>query len=212
MKTLETDEKPVVFILDDDQSVRNALNRLFRLMGLHPESFATATDFLNTKLPDVPSCLVLDIRLPGISGLDVQAELLKADAKIPIIFMTGHGDIPMAVEAMKAGAIEFLPKPFRDQDILDAVQLALERDRTRRQAEGADAQLRASLERLSRREWEVMALITAGLMNKEIATKLGLAEVTVKFHRGNLMRKMNARSVVELARMAQILGIERSKS
>lgn len=212
MKTLETDEKPVVFILDDDQSVRNALNRLFRLMGLHPESFATATDFLNTKLPDVPSCLVLDIRLPGISGLDVQAELLKADAKIPIIFMTGHGDIPMAVEAMKAGAIEFLPKPFRDQDILDAVQLALERDRTRRQAEGADAQLRASLERLSRREWEVMALITAGLMNKEIATKLGLAEVTVKFHRGNLMRKMNAWSVVELARMAQILGIERSKS
>ena len=212
MKTLETDEKPVVFILDDDQSVRNALNRLFRLMGLHPESFATATDFLNTKLPDVPSCLVLDIRLPGISGLDVQAELLKADAKIPIIFMTGHGDIPMAVEAMKAGAIEFLPKPFRDQDILDAVQLALERDRTRRQAEGADAQLRASLERLSRREWEVMALITAGLMNKEIATKLGLAEVTVKFHRGNLMRKMNARSVVELARMAQILGIDRSKS
>ena len=208
MKTSESDKQPVVFVIDDDKSLRDALNRLFRLVGLRAESFVTATDFLKTKLPDVPSCLVLDIRLPGISGLDVQTELTKANVKIPIIFMTGHGDIPMAVEAMKAGALEFLPKPFRDQDMLDAVQLALERDRTRRQAEQADAQLRTNLESLSSREREVMALVTAGLMNKQIAAQLGVAEVTVKFHRGSLMRKMNARSVAELAQMAQVLGIK----
>jgi len=208
MKTSESDKQPVVFVIDDDKSLRDALNRLFRLVGLRAESFVTATDFLKTKLPDVPSCLVLDIRLPGISGLDVQTELTKANVKIPIIFMTGHGDIPMAVEAMKAGALEFLPKPFRDQDMLDAVQLALERDRTRRQAEQADAQLRTNLESLSSREREVMALVTAGLMNKQIAAQLGVAEVTVKFHRGSLMRKMNAHSVAELAQMAQVLGIK----
>jgi FixJ family two-component response regulator len=155
---------------------------------------------------------VLDIRLPGISGLDCQTELARADVKIPIIFMTGHGDIPMTVTAMKAGAIEFLPKPFRDQDMLDAVRLALERDRTRRQAEQAHAQLRANLESLSPREREVMAFVTAGLMNKQIAAQLSLAEITVKLHRGSLMRKMNARSVAELARMAQILGIALPKS
>ena len=208
MKTSESDKQPVVFVIDDDKSLRDALNRLFRLVGLRAESFVTATDFLKTKLPDVPSCLVLDIRLPGISGLDVQTELTKANVKIPIIFMTGHGDIPMAVEAMKAGALEFLPKPFRDQDMLDAVQLALERDRTRRQAEQADAQLRTNLESLSSREREVMALVTAGLINKQIAAQLGVAEVTVKFHRGSLMRKMNAHSVAELAQMAQVLGIK----
>jgi len=208
MKTSESNKQPVVFVIDDDKSLRDALNRLFRLVGLRAESFVTATDFLKTKLPDVPSCLVLDIRLPGISGLDVQTELTKANVKIPIIFMTGHGDIPMAVEAMKAGALEFLPKPFRDQDMLDAVQLALERDRTRRQAEQADAQLRTNLESLSSREREVMALVTAGLMNKQIAAQLGVAEVTVKFHRGSLMRKMNAHSVAELAQMAQVLGIK----
>ena len=171
--------------------------------------FAAAADFLNHKLPDVPTCLVLDIRLPGISGLDFQAELAKADIKIPVIFMTRHGDIPMTV---KARALEFLSKPFRDQDMLDAVQLALERDRTRRQAELANTQLRTNFESLSAREREVMAFVTSGLMNKQIAAQLGVAEVTVKLHRGSLMRKMNTRSVAELARMAQILGISRPKS
>jgi FixJ family two-component response regulator len=212
MKPPESQEPPVVFVIDDDESVRDALKRLFRMVGLRAETFAAAADFLKSKLPDVPTCLVLDVRLPGISGLDFQGELAKADIKIPIIFMTGHGDIPMTVKAMKAGALEFLPKPFRDQDMLDAVQLALERDRTRRQAEQANAQLRANFESLSLREREVMAFVTAGLMNKQIAAQMGLAEITVKLHRGSLMRKMNARSVAELARMAQILGIARPKS
>lgn len=214
MNLREGEEKPVVFVIDDDDSLRDALKRLFCMVGLRVEAFAAAAaaDFLNHKLPDVPTCLVLDIRLPGISGLDFQAELVKADIKIPIIFMTGHGDIPMTVKAMKAGAIEFLSKPFRDQDMLDAVQLALERDRTRRQDELANTELRANFESLSAREREVMAFVTSGLMNKQIAAQLGLAEVTVKFHRGSLMRKMNARSVAELARMAQILLIEHPKS
>jgi FixJ family two-component response regulator len=155
---------------------------------------------------------VLDVRLPGLSGLDFQTQLANADVKIPIIFMTGYGDIPMTVQAMKAGAIEFLPKPFREQDMLNAVQIALERDRTRRQAERGNAQLRTNFESLSAREQEVMTLVTAGLMNKQIAARLGLAEITVKLHRGNLMRKMDAHSVAELARMAQILGIPRPKS
>ena len=212
MKPVKSEEQPVVFVIDDDESLRDALRRLFRMMGLRVETFATAAEFLKSKLPDVPTCLVLDVRLPGISGLDFQAELVKADIKIPIIFMTGHGDIPMTVKAMKAGALEFLSKPFREQEMLDAVQLALERDRTRRQAEQANAQLRANFESLSTREQEVMAFVTAGLMNKQIAAQLGLAEVTVKLHRGSLMRKMNARSVAELARMAQILEIGHSKS
>jgi FixJ family two-component response regulator len=212
MKAPASERQSIVFIIDDDESLRDALERLFRMVGLRAESFSAAADFLKRKLPDVPSCLVLDIRLPGISGLDFQAELAKANIKIPIIFMTGHGDIPMTVKAMKAGAVEFLPKPFRDQDMLDADQLALERDRTRRQAEQADVQLRTNFESLSPREREVMAFVTAGLVNKQIATQLDLAEVTVKFHRGSLMRKMNARSVVELARMAQILGITCPKS
>ena len=212
MKTSVREEQPVVFIVDDDESLRDALKMLFHMVGLRADSFATAPDFLKSKLPDVPTCLVLDVRLPGISGLDFQAELAKANIKIPIIFMTGHGDIPMSVKAMKAGALEFLPKPFRDQDMLDAVQLALERDRTRREAERADAQLRTNFEKLSPREREVMSFVTAGFMNKQIAARLGLAEVTVKLHRGSLMRKMNARSVAELARMAQSLGIVRPKS
>ena len=207
MKTPESGEQPVVFVIDYDESLRDALKMLFGMVGLRAETFAAAADFLKSKLPAAPSCLVLDIRLPGISGLDFQAELVKADIKIPIIFMTGHGDIPMTVKAMKAGALEFLPKPFRDQDMLDAVQLALERDRTRRLAERANAQLRTNFESLSAREREVMAFVTAGLMNKQIAARLGLAEITVKLHRGSLMRKMNAGSVAELARMAQILGM-----
>ena len=212
MKTSVSEEQPVVFVVDDDESLRDALKMLFQMVGLRAESFAAAPDFLKSKLPDVPTCLVLDVRLPGISGLDFQAELAKANIKIPIIFMTGHGDIPMSVKAMKAGSLEFLPKPFRDQDMLDAVQLALERDRTRREAERADAQLRTNFEKLSPREREVMSFVTAGFMNKQIAARLGLAEVTVKLHRGSLMRKMNARSVAELARMAQSLGIVRPKS
>ena len=212
MKSSAGETLPVVFVIDDDESLRDALQRLFRMVGLRAEGFATAADFLKRKLPDVPSCLVLDIRLPGISGLDFQAELAKADVNIPIIFMTGHGDIPMTVKAKKAGAVEFLPKPFRDQDMLDAVRLALERDRARHQAERADAELRANFQSLSPREREVMAFVTAGLMDKQIAARLGIAEITVKFHRGSVMRKMKARSVAELARMAQILGITLPKS
>jgi FixJ family two-component response regulator len=207
MKAPRNQEQPVVFVIDDDESLRDSLEKLFRLVGLHVETFAVAADFLNSKPPDVPTCLVLDIRLPGVSGLDFQAELAKADIKIPIIFMTGYGDIPMTVKAMKAGAVEFLSKPFRDQDMLDAVQLALGRDRTRRQAERANAQLRTNYESLSPRERQVMALVAAGLMNKQIAAELGVAEITVKIHRGSLMRKMNARSLAELARMAEILRI-----
>src|SRR5262245_19813845 len=212
MKTSEREEQPVVFVVDDDDSLRDALKRLFRMVGLQAETFGSAADFLKSKRPEVPSCLVLDVRLPGMSGLDFQEELAKTNFKIPIIFMTGHGDIPMTVKAMKAGALEFLPKPFRDQDMLDAVRLALERDRARRQAQRANAQLHKNFEGLSPREQEVFAFVTTGLMNKQIAAKLGLAEVTVKLHRGNLMRKMNARSVAELARMAEILGIAPPKS
>lgn len=212
MKSAQSPKQPVVFVVDDDESLRDALGRLFRIVGLCAETFATATEFFKRKLPDAPTCLVLDIRLPGISGLELQAELAKADIRIPIIFMTGHGDIPMSVRAMKAGACEFLPKPFRDQDMLDAVQHALQQDRARRQAEHANLKLRTNYDSLSAREQEVMTFVTAGLMNKQIAGKLGLAEGTVKLHRGNLMRKMNARSVAELARMAEILGVTCPKS
>jgi len=201
------EEQPIVFVIDDDDSLREALKNLFGMVGLRAETFAKPADFMSRKLPDVPACIVLDIRLPGISGLELQTELATADIKMPIIFMTGHGDIPMTVRAMKAGAVEFLPKPFRDQDMLDAVQLALKRDQTRRSAEQVGAQFRRNFESLSSREREVMALVAAGLMNKQIAFQLGLAEITVKLHRGNLMRKMNAQSVAELARMAQTLGI-----
>jgi FixJ family two-component response regulator len=212
MKIRESDEQPVVFVVDDDQSLCGALKKLFNMVGLRAETFSAAADFLKIALPDVPACLVLDVRLPGLSGLDVQSQLAKADIKIPIIFMTGYGDIPMTVQAMRAGAVEFLPKPFREQDMLNAVHLALERDRTRLQAERANAELRTKFESLTTREQEVMTLVTAGLMNKQIAARLGVAEVTVKLHRGSLMRKMDARSVAELARMAQILVIARPKS
>lgn len=207
MKTPESEEQAIVFVIDDDESLREALKHLFGMVGLRAETFAGPAEFLKRKLPDVPACIVLDVRLPGISGLELQTELATGDIKIPIIFMTGHGDIPMTVKAMKAGAFEFLPKPFRDQDMLDAVQLALKRDRARREAEQADAQFRRNFESLSSPEREVMALVAAGLMNKQIAFQLGVAEVTVKLHRGSLMRKMDARSVAELARMAEVLGI-----
>jgi FixJ family two-component response regulator len=212
MKFKSEPPQAVVFIVDDDASLRDALGGLFRIVGLDVKDFASAREFLNSKLPDAPSCLVLDIRLPGQSGLDIQAELAKAGVRIPIVFMTAHGDIPMSVRAMKAGAVEFLPKPFRDQDMLDAVQLALARDRSRREQEDALAAVRAKFETLSPREREVMELVVSGLMNKQIAARMGIAEVTVKIHRGNASHKMGARSISELVKMAQALGIGGEKA
>ena len=207
----EPESKPVVFVIDDEAPLREALDSLFRSVGLQVRLFASAQEFLAGKLPDAPSCLVLDVRLPGLSGLDFQAELARADIQIPIVFMTGHGDIPMTVRAMKAGAVEFLTKPFRDQDMLDAVQLALARDRSRRESEKTTAKFRADFDTLTPREQEVMGLVTAGLMNKQIAAEIGVSEITVKVHRGNVTRKMGARSLADLVRMADLLGIRRSK-
>jgi FixJ family two-component response regulator len=201
-----------VFVIDDDASVRNALSSLFRSIGLKVEVFDSATDFLKIELPAVASCLVLDVRLPGLSGLDFQTELARANIRIPIVFITGHGDIPMTVKAMKAGAVEFLTKPFREQDLLDAVRLGLERDRTRREGETILTDLRARFDALTSREQEVMALVTAGLMNKQIAADLGVSEITVKVHRGNVMRKMGAKSLADLVRMADVLGIRRDRN
>jgi FixJ family two-component response regulator len=197
----------VVFVVDDDESIRVALINLFRSMNLVAIVFASAPEFLRAKLPEIPSCLVLDIRLPSVSGLEFQDVLAKAGIRIPIVFMTGHGDIPMSVKAMKAGAVDFLTKPFRDQDMLDAVTRALERDRTRRESESTSANLRTVFETLTRREREVMGLVTSGLMNKQIAGKLNVSEITVKIHRGHVMRKMGARSLADLVRMAEALGI-----
>jgi FixJ family two-component response regulator len=199
--------EPIVFVVDDDESVRTALGNLFRSVGLRVEVFGSAAELLRSKLPDTVSCLVLDVRLPGLSGLDFQAELAKADLHIPIIFMTGHGDVPMSVKAMKAGAIDFLTKPFRDQDMLDAVTGALERDRTRRESERMVSELRVRFETLSPREREVMGFVTAGLMNKQIADEVKLSEITVKIHRGHVMKKMGARSLADLVRMAEALDI-----
>ena len=203
---------PVVFVVDDDPGVREALSSLFRSVDLQVELFGSAADFLQHKRPEGASCLVLDIRLPGVSGLDFQAQLLKANIHTPIIFMTGHGDIPMSVRAMKAGAVDFLAKPFRDQDMLDAVAAALQRDREAREAEDSTAALRATYELLTAREREVMALVTAGLMNKQAAAQLGLSEITVKIHRGHAMKKMNARSLADLVRMAESLGLHQPKA
>src|SRR4051794_29747184 len=184
----------VVFVVDDDESMRVALTYLFRSMNLTVTVFASAPEFLQAKLPAIPSCLVLDIRLPGVSGLEFQDDLAKAGIHIPIVFMTGHGDVPMSVKAMKAGAVDFLTKPFRDQDMLDAVTRALERDRKRREDGKTAANLRTLFETLTRREREVMGLVTSGLMNKQVAGKLNVSEITVKIHRGHVMRKMGARS------------------
>jgi FixJ family two-component response regulator len=204
-------EEPIVFIIDDDPSMRRALTNLFQSVGLKVEAFGSAQDMLQSKLPDVPSCLVLDVRLPGLSGLDLQADLAKANTHIPIIFITGHGDIPMTVRAMKGGAVDFLTKPFRDQDMLDAVVAAIERDRKRREAERTVANVRSLFETLTPREREVLALVASGLMNKQIAAELGLAEITVKIYRGHIMRKMGARALADLIRMTETLGIRRGK-
>jgi FixJ family two-component response regulator len=204
-------KESIVFVIDDDVAMRETLSSLFRSIGLRVELFRSAHEFGQIKIPDVASCLVLDIRLPGVSGLDFQAELAEADIRIPIIFMTGHGDIPMSVKAMKAGAIDFLTKPFRDQDILDAVIRAIERDQKRRDSEKAVSELRILFDSLTSREREVMTLVAAGLMNKQIAAKLGITEITVKVHRGHMMRKMKARSLVDLAGMADLLGIHHPK-
>jgi len=202
-------DDPVVLIVDDDPSLRDALSSLLRSVGLRVEVFGSAPEMLEAPLPDVASCLVLDIRLPKRSGLDFQNELIKASIKIPIIFITAHGDVPMSVRAMKAGAVDFLTKPFRDQDLLDAVANALERDRKRREEEKGVAELKAKLETLTPREREVMSLVTAGLMNKQVAGEIGVSEITVKIHRGHVMRKMGARSLADLVRMAEVLGVSR---
>lgn len=201
----------VVFVIDDDLGMRETLSSLFRSVGLRVEVFGSAREFTQVKMPDAASCLVLDIRLPGVSGLDFQAELLKSGIRIPIIFMTGHGDIPMSVQAMKAGAVDFLTKPFRDQEMLDAVVRALEHDQKRREGEKVVLELRTRFETLTSREREVIAFVADGLMNKQIAAKLGVTEITVKVHRVNMMRKMKARSVIDLVGMADLLGIRRPK-
>jgi FixJ family two-component response regulator len=207
----ERASQPMIFVVDDDALMRSALTNLFRSVNMRVEVFGSAAELLKSKLPDVASCLVLDIRLPGVSGLDFQADLAKADIRIPIVFMTGHGDIPMSVRAMKAGAVDFLTKPFRDQDMLDAVARAVERDRKRRENEKGASDLRLLFESLTPREREVITFVTDGLMNKQIAAELGLSEITVKMHRGHVMRKMKARSLVDLVRIAEILGIRSIK-
>ena len=205
------ESKPMVFVIDDDASMRQAMSSLFASVGLRVTAFASASEFLQAKLPDCPTCLVLDVRLPGLSGLDFQAELAKANIDIPIVFMTGYGDIPMTVRAMKAGAVEFLSKPFRDQDMLDAVRIGIERDREGRKRASLAAKLKASFNSLTSREQTIMGLVTAGLMNKQIAGQLGVSEITVKVHRGSVMRKMGAKSLAELVRMADALGVRRTE-
>jgi FixJ family two-component response regulator len=206
-----TEPHSIVFVVDDDASIRSALRSLIHSVGLQVEIFGSAQEFLQSKRPDVPGCLILDVRLPGISGLDFQRKLAEANIPTPIIFITGHGDIPMSVRAMKAGAVEFLTKPFRDQDLLDAIQLALERDRARRQREAGLATLRERFEWLTPREREVLPLVVSGFLNKQIAAKIGTSETTVKVHRSQLMRKMVADSLPELVRMAARMGIPTAK-
>nr|WP_245320718.1 response regulator transcription factor [Bradyrhizobium lablabi] len=204
-------EKPsgraIVFVIDDDVSMRRSLSNLFQSVNLDVAAFGSAQEMLQGKLPEVASCLVLDVRLPGLSGLELQTELAKLNLHIPIIFITGHGDIPMSVKAMKGGAVDFLTKPFRDQELLDAVVAATERDRKRREVEKTVANLQSLYDTLSSREQAVMKLVAAGLMNKQVAAELELAEITVKIYRGRVMKKMGARTLADLIRMAEALGI-----
>jgi len=207
-----SEEQAVVFVIDDDEDLRDGLSNLLRSVGLPVRAFASAMDFLKSNLPDVPSCLVLDVRLPGISGLDFQSELIKKNIGMPIVFMSAHGDIPMSVRAMKAGAVEFLPKPFHDQSMLDAVHSALEKDRQRRKGIGDTSQLRSSFESLTSREQEIFGYVASGLMNKQIAAETELSEITVKVNRASVMRKMGAKSLADLVRMADALGVRPPKS
>ena len=197
----------IVFIIDDDPLYRRSSERLVRSIGFGVQSFESARDFLSSRRPNVPSCLILDVRLPGLSGLDLQRELVEGGVYIPIIFVTGHGDIPMSVQAMKAGAVEFLTKPFRDQALLDAIRQAIGRDQVARQRQARNADLRRRYESLKPREREVFKCVVSGMLNKQIADELGATERTVKFHRGNIMRKMEVKSLAELVRMAEVLGI-----
>jgi FixJ family two-component response regulator len=201
-----SENKPVVFVIDDSPSVRDALDSLIRSVHLNVQAFGSIEEFLQFKRPDAPGCIVLDVRLPGLSGLDFQREMAKSDIDLPIIFITGHGDVPMSVRAIKAGAIEFLTKPFRDQDLLDAIYLGIERDRSRRQASAVVAVLRGHFASLTARERQVMLKVASGRPNKQIAAELKLSEVTVKVHRRHVMRKMKAKSLADLVRMADKLS------
>jgi FixJ family two-component response regulator len=205
------DADAIVFVVDDDLSIQEAIKSLIKLAGLRVETFGTAQEFLRSKRPDVPGCVVLDVELPGLSGLDLQRELAAHGIKLPIIFITGYGNIPMSVRAMKAGALEFLTKPFRDQDLLDAVQQALERDRAARQRFREIAELRERFDALTSREREVMSLVVAGWLNKQIGFELKISEITVKIHRGRVMNKMGAQSLAELVRMTERLEIPTAK-
>jgi FixJ family two-component response regulator len=207
----ENADVPIVYVIDDDESMRRGLTNLFESVGLRVEAFGSAPELLQRKLPDVPSCVVLDIRLPGMSGLDFQTLLEKAAIHIPIVFVTGHGDITMSVKAMKAGAADFLTKPFRQQEMLDAVTAAIERDRRRRTDEKIVSAARLRFETLTTREREILASVSAGLMNKQIAAELGIAEITVKIHRGRIMKKMGTRSLADLVRITEMLGIRRAQ-
>ncbi len=207
---LNSDE-PVVLVVDDDEAMRVALRSLLQSVDLRVEVFRSAAAFLQADLPNAPCCILLDVRLPGQSGLELQAELIREDVRIPIIFMTGHGDVPMTVKALKAGAIDFLVKPFRDQELLDAISAAIDRDRKRRGEEAIRSDLRARYDALTGREQQIMKLVTDGLLNKQVAHEIGVSEITVKIHRGNVMRKMGARSLPELVRMAESVDLSPSK-